>query len=76
MTGGQDERGHDRQGAEFRRVAVAQAFASMGVLDPGRVFLGLGTGEALNEVAATGSFGAYQERADYGSEVLPQLRSS
>ena len=29
---------------------IAQAFATLGVLYPGRVILGVGTGEALNEV--------------------------
>jgi coenzyme F420-dependent glucose-6-phosphate dehydrogenase len=32
---------------------VAQAFATLGCLFPGRVVLGLGTGESLNEVPAT-----------------------
>ena len=33
---------------------VAQAFGTMGSMFPGRVVLGLGTGESLNEVPATG----------------------
>ena len=33
---------------------VAQAFATLGVMFPGRVVLGIGTGESLNEVPATG----------------------
>ena len=33
---------------------VAQAFATLACLNPGRVFLGVGTGEALNETPATG----------------------
>jgi coenzyme F420-dependent glucose-6-phosphate dehydrogenase len=33
---------------------VAQAFATLACLAPGRVFLGAGTGEALNELPATG----------------------
>jgi TAT-translocated FGD2 family F420-dependent dehydrogenase len=53
---------------------VAQAFASLGVFYPGRVFLGVGTGEALNEAAATGSFGTYQERADRLSESIDLIR--
>jgi coenzyme F420-dependent glucose-6-phosphate dehydrogenase len=33
---------------------VAQSFATLGAMFPGRVVLGLGTGESLNEVPATG----------------------
>lgn len=33
---------------------VAQCFATLGCLFPGRVILGIGTGESLNEVPATG----------------------
>jgi alkanesulfonate monooxygenase SsuD/methylene tetrahydromethanopterin reductase-like flavin-dependent oxidoreductase (luciferase family) len=33
---------------------VAEAFASLSLLYPGRIFLGVGSGEALNEQAATG----------------------
>ena len=33
---------------------VAQAFGTLGALYPGRVILGIGTGESLNEVPATG----------------------
>lgn len=33
---------------------VAQAMGTLGVLYPGRVMLGIGTGESLNEVPATG----------------------
>jgi coenzyme F420-dependent glucose-6-phosphate dehydrogenase len=32
---------------------VAQAFATLACLNPGRVFLGIGTGEAMNETPAT-----------------------
>jgi coenzyme F420-dependent glucose-6-phosphate dehydrogenase len=34
---------------------VAQSFATLGCLSPGRVFLGVGTGEAMNETPATGA---------------------
>ena len=34
---------------------VAQAFATLACLNPGRVLLGVGTGEALNETPATGA---------------------
>jgi F420-dependent hydroxymycolic acid dehydrogenase len=53
---------------------VAQAFASLGVLYPGRVFLGVGTGEALNELAATGQFGRYPERHDRLAEAVSLIR--
>lgn len=33
---------------------VAQAFGTLGAMFPGRIVLGLGTGESLNEVPATG----------------------
>jgi coenzyme F420-dependent glucose-6-phosphate dehydrogenase len=33
---------------------VAQSFATLACLNPGRVFLGVGTGEAMNETPATG----------------------
>src|ERR671934_1440085 len=34
---------------------VAQAFATLACLNPGRVFLGVGTGESMNETPATGA---------------------
>jgi coenzyme F420-dependent glucose-6-phosphate dehydrogenase len=34
---------------------VAQAFGTLGSLNPGRVILGVGTGEAMNETPATGA---------------------
>ena len=44
---------------------VAQAFGTMGAMFPGRVVLGLGTGESLNEVPATGmSWPGAKERRD------------
>jgi coenzyme F420-dependent glucose-6-phosphate dehydrogenase len=38
----------------FHPSIVAQAFGTLGCLFPGRVILGIGTGESLNEVPATG----------------------
>jgi coenzyme F420-dependent glucose-6-phosphate dehydrogenase len=35
----------------YNPAVIAQAFATMGVLYPDRIFLGVGTGEALNEFA-------------------------
>ena len=53
---------------------VAHAFASLGVLYPGRVFLGVGTGEALNELSAGGGWGPYRERAERLVEAVRLIR--
>ncbi len=39
----------------YHPAVVAQAIATLAVLQPGRVFLGVGTGEAMNEVPPTGA---------------------
>lgn len=38
----------------YNPAVVAQAFATMSLLSQGRVILGVGTGEALNEIAVSG----------------------
>jgi len=53
---------------------VAEAFASLSLLYPGRVFLGLGSGEALNEEAATGSWGKWDERSERLIEATELIR--
>jgi F420-dependent hydroxymycolic acid dehydrogenase len=58
----------------YHPAVVAHAFASLGVLYPGRVFLGVGSGEALNEQAATGQWGEYEERADRFEEAVQLIR--
>ena len=54
---------------------VAQNLATLGCLNPGRVFLGVGTGEALNETPATGAQwpGAKQRRMML-SEAITLIR--
>src|SRR5579862_3145747 len=37
----------------YQPAIVAQAFATLACLSPGRIFLGVGTGEAMNETPAT-----------------------
>lgn len=44
----------------YNPAVIAQAFATMGCLYPGRIMLGVGTGEALNEIA-TGHRGEWPE---------------
>ncbi|OSC42068.1 F420-dependent hydroxymycolic acid dehydrogenase [Mycobacterium decipiens] len=58
----------------YHPATVAQAFASLAILSPGRVFLGLGTGERLNEQAATSEFGSYAERHDRLIEAIELIR--
>jgi len=53
---------------------VAQAFATLAGLAPERAFLGVGTGEALNELAGTGQFGRYPERHDRLIEAITLIR--
>ena len=58
----------------YHPATVAQAFTSLAILAPGRVFLGLGTGERLNEQAATNQFGPYVERYDRLIEAIELIR--
>lgn len=58
----------------YHPTTVAQAFASLAVLYPNRVFLGVGTGERLNEQAATAQFGPYRERHDRLVEAVTLIR--
>jgi TAT-translocated FGD2 family F420-dependent dehydrogenase len=53
---------------------VAEAFASLSLLYPGRIFLGLGSGEALNEQAATGTWPSWQERSERLIEATGLIR--
>jgi TAT-translocated FGD2 family F420-dependent dehydrogenase len=46
----------------YSPAVVAEAFASLSLLYPGRIFLGVGSGEALNEQAATGQWPDWEER--------------
>lgn len=59
----------------YNPAVLAQAFASMGVMYPGRIFLGVGTGEALNEVA-TGFAGAGEQEWPEFKERFARLRES
>jgi G6PDH family F420-dependent oxidoreductase len=53
---------------------VAEAFSTLSQLYPGRVFLGVGSGEALNEQAATGQWPKWQERWDRLIEAIDVIR--
>ena len=61
----------------YNPAVVAQAFGTLGALNPGRVVLGIGTGEALNEVAvgAAGSpWPAFKERFARLREAVTLMR--
>lgn len=58
----------------YHPTVVAQAFASLAQLYPGRVFLGVGSGEALNEEAATGIWPQWRERWDRLIEAITVIR--
>lgn len=58
----------------YRPALVAEAFASLSMLSPGRVFLGLGMGEKLNEGAAGGGWTLYCERAARLVEAVQIIR--
>ncbi len=58
----------------YNPAVVAEAFASLNFLAPGRIFLGLGSGEALNEEAAVGSWPAWPERSERLVEATQIIR--
>ncbi len=53
---------------------VAQMAATLGVMAPDRAFLCVGTGEALNEYAATGVWPGYEERQERLIEAIDLIR--
>jgi coenzyme F420-dependent glucose-6-phosphate dehydrogenase len=59
----------------YEPAVIAQAFATLGCLAPGRVFLGVGTGEAMNETPVTGgAFPGRKERRLRLAEAIALIR--
>lgn len=60
----------------YNPAVVAQAFATMGCLYPGRVILGIGSGEALNEIATgfSGEWPDFRERFGRLREAVQLMR--
>ncbi len=58
----------------YRPAIVAQIWASLSMLAPGRLFLGVGTGEKFNEAAAGGGWAPYQERTARLVEAVKIIR--
>jgi coenzyme F420-dependent glucose-6-phosphate dehydrogenase len=60
----------------YNPVVIAQAFATMGLLYEGRVLLGVGTGEALNEIAVSGrKWPGFAERFGRLQEAVGLMRA-
>ncbi|TWS21230.1 glucose-6-phosphate dehydrogenase (coenzyme-F420) [Tsukamurella asaccharolytica] len=57
----------------YNPAVIAQAFASMACMYPGRIFLGVGTGEALNEYA-TGFQGEWPEFKERFARLRESVR--
>jgi coenzyme F420-dependent glucose-6-phosphate dehydrogenase len=59
----------------YQPPVVAHVFATLACLDPGRVVLGIGSGEAMNETPAIGvAWPRFKERSDRLSEAVELIR--
>ncbi len=60
----------------YAPAVIAQAFATLGALSPGRVILGIGSGEAMNETPATGAaWPKFRERSARLAESVALIRA-
>ncbi len=59
----------------YHPAIIAQAVATVASLAPGRTYLGVGTGEALNEYSATGYWPGYDERQVMLQEAIKLIRA-
>jgi len=58
----------------YHPAIIAQYFAQLDYLFPGRTILGVGTGEAVNEMPIVGRFPPYQERMERLQEAIEIMR--
>ncbi len=58
----------------YHPTVIAQAAATLAVMSSNRAYLAVGTGEALNEYAATGLWPEYNERQDRLAEAIELIR--
>jgi coenzyme F420-dependent glucose-6-phosphate dehydrogenase len=58
----------------YNPAIVSQAFATLGVMYPNRIFIGLGTGEALNEMPVGCKWPHFKERADRLEEAIKIMK--
>jgi coenzyme F420-dependent glucose-6-phosphate dehydrogenase len=59
----------------YHPAVISQAAATVAYLAPNRVFLGVGTGEALNEYSATGQWPEYNSRRAQMGEAIELIRA-
>jgi coenzyme F420-dependent glucose-6-phosphate dehydrogenase len=59
----------------YQPAVIAQVFATLACLNPGRVLLGIGSGEAMNETPSTGiQWPKFKERSERLSESVALIR--
>lgn len=59
----------------YQPAVIAHAFATLACLNPGRVMLGVGTGEAMNENPSTGiAWPRFKERSERLAEAVALIR--
>ena len=58
----------------YHPAIIAQYFAQLDYLFPGRTIMGVGTGEAVNETPIVGRFPPYQERMERLEEAVEVMR--
>ena len=59
----------------YQPAVIAQVFATLGCLNPGRVILGIGTGEAMNENPSIGiEWPKFKERSERLAEAVDLIR--
>jgi coenzyme F420-dependent glucose-6-phosphate dehydrogenase len=59
----------------YHPAIIAQSVATLASLAPGRTYLAMGTGEALNEYTACGMWPAYAERQERMQEAIELIRT-
>jgi coenzyme F420-dependent glucose-6-phosphate dehydrogenase len=59
----------------YNPAIIAQAFATLGTLYPGRIFLGIGSGEPVNEMAVGADWPSAPQRLEKFEEGLKVIRS-
>jgi coenzyme F420-dependent glucose-6-phosphate dehydrogenase len=60
--------------SRYHPAIIAQAFATLGEMFPGRIFLGLGTGEAMNEIPLGLEWPIFTDRAERLQEAIKIIR--